>query len=93
MFLLQFSLCKLIDDSFTVTELSTIKESYTHIHSCNFKYTSYIIWHEKLTVIKFYGLSTLCKLKNFMDYNFTEAHVIEARYNTCARAENGIDHQ
>ena len=42
-------------------------------------------------VIKFYSLSILCNLKNFTDYNFTEAHVIEARYNMCARAENGID--
>ena len=51
------------------------------------------VWHKNLTVIKFYGLSTLCKLKNFTDYNFTEAHVIEACYNMCARAENGIGRQ
>ena len=44
-------------------------------------------------VIKFYGLSLSCKQKDFTDYNFTEAHVIKARYNTCARAENGIDRQ
>ena len=35
----------------------------------------------------------LCKLRSFMDYNFTGAHVIEACDNTCARAENSIDRQ
>ena len=49
------------------------------------------VWHKNLMVIKFYGLSKLCKLKNFTDYNFMEAHVIAIHYNTCARAENGID--
>ena len=51
------------------------------------------VWHENLTVIKFYGLYMLCKLKNFTDYNFIDAYVVEAHFNTSARAENGIDHQ
>ena len=34
-------------------------------------------------VIKFYSLCILCKLRNFTDYNFTEAHVIEARDKMC----------
>ena len=48
-------------------------------------------------VIKFYGLAILFRQQKLTEFNFTEAHVIEARFNTqasfntCARAENGID--
>ena len=51
------------------------------------------VWHENLTVIKFYHLSMLWKLNNFADYNFTDPYVVEAHFNMSARAENGIDRQ
>ena len=42
------------------------------------------IWHENLTAIKFYGLSKLLREIKLMDFNFTEAHVIEVSF-TSAR--------
>ena len=38
------------------------------------------IWHETLTVIKFYGLSKLLREYKLMDFKFTEAHVLIAHF-------------
>ena len=44
----------------------------TFIHISILWYT-YMVWHENLTVIKFYGLSVNQLHKKLMDFSYTEA--------------------
>ena len=60
---------------------------YQILHSCRL----YTVWHENLTVIKFYGLPKLLKEKKLTDFNFTEVHVMRLSLScpTHPRSGNG----
>ena len=40
-------------------------------------YSSYTVWHDNFTVIKFYGFAILCRERKLTDFNFTEPWLIK----------------
>ena len=61
------------------TALHAYTESIIYHHSNITMTQQSTVWHKNLTIIKFYGLSILCKLKNLTDHNLMEAQNILTR--------------